>query len=628
MRKSSPVFFLLILITAAFSQEYSIEQYLNIRGAVSPQYSFDNSRIYFSMSVTGTSQLWYVNSPGMWPSQVTYFQERIGGFSANPKRDLVLIEKDEGGSEYDQFFLMNGNGSNVVQITDNRPKVLYGFGRWSDDGSFFTYYSNARSPYFYDIYKYDVDRMSSQLIYSSDHSNYPSAISPDGKKMIITRSYTSYDNDLYLLDMKSGEAELITGHDNFNNPSEFRSAAFDREGKSVFLVSNKDNSFYRLMKYDIENGTLYEVAFPFLKDYLNYDVSRIQFSNDRSKILIMFNENGYDRLFMFDFDKMEPVSIPGILVSRSITAIAFSTDDKNLILGINSSSNPSVLYEWNLATGGVRQVTYPTMAGIDPLSFVEPSLVSYASFDGLEIPAFIYLPKTAAKNGKYPCIISIHGGPEGQATYGFSPVIQYFVGSGYVVIEPNVRGSTGYGKEYAALDNVRNRENSVKDIASLAEYLRQRGDIDVTKLVVYGGSYGGYMVLACLTLYPDLFAAGVDIVGISNFITFMENTADYRRKNRESEYGSADSDYEFLQSISPLNRVENIKAPLMIIHGKNDPRVPVGEAEQMYKAILEKGGTAELLIYGDEGHGIAKLKNRLDVYPKIVKFLDANVRNK
>jgi dipeptidyl aminopeptidase/acylaminoacyl peptidase len=628
MRKSALLLLVSILVNPALSQDYSIEQYLNIRGAVSPQYSYDNSRIYFTMGVTGTSQLWYVTSPGGWPSQVTFFQERISGFAVNPKRDLILVEKDEGGSEYDQFFLMSGSGTNIVQITENIPKVLYGFGRWSDDGSFFTYYSNSRSPYYYDIYKYDIDKRSSERIFSSDHSNFPSAISPDGKKMIITRSYTSYDNDLYLLDMITHETTLITRHDNFNNPSEFNSAAFDRKGKELYFVSNKDNGFYRMMKYDIEYETLYEVTFPFLEKFKNFDVSRLHFSNDRSKIMIMVNENGYDRLFMFDFSKMDTAAIPKILTSRSITAIAFSRDDKHLVLGINSSANPSVLYEWELASGIVKQVTFPSFAGIDPTTFVEPFLVSYNSFDGLEIPAFVYLPKQTDRKTKHPCIITIHGGPEGQATYGFSPIIQYFVSAGYAVVEPNVRGSTGYGKEYAALDNVRNRENSVKDIANLVEYLKSRGDIDESRIVVYGGSYGGYMVLACLTLYPEMFAAGVDIVGISNFITFMENTADYRRKNRESEYGSLEKDQEFLQSISPLNRVDKITAPLMIIHGRNDPRVPVGEAEQMYRAVIERGGTAELLIYDDEGHGIAKLKNRLDVYPRIVKFLDQNVINK
>lgn len=197
-----------------------------------------------------------------------------------------------------------------------------------------------------------------------------------------------------------------------------------------------------------------------------------------------------------------------------------------------------------------------------------------------------------------------------------------------MIVEPNVRGSSGYGKKYASLDNVRNRENSVKDISALTDYLKNQKDVDPGRIAVYGGSYGGYMVLACLSLYPEVFSAGIDVVGISNFVTFLENTSDYRRNNRESEYGSLEKDREFLESISPLTKVKNIRAPLMIIHGRNDPRVPVGEAEQMHKAVTDNGGVSELLIYEDEGHGIAKQRNRFDLYPRIVKFLDKYVKNK
>ena len=610
-----------------YSQEYTIEQYLSIRGAVAPQYSYDDSKIYFVSRSSGSSQVWYVNRPGSWQNQLTFFPERISSYSVNPKRDLILIEKDEGGSEYDQFFLLGNNGSEIEMITDNKPKVLYGFGRWADDGSFFTYYSNSRSPYYYDVYIYDVDKHSSEMIYSSDHSNYPSVISADGSKLVITRSYTTYDNDLYILDMKTREIKLVTQHDNYNEPAEFYSASFSADGSRLYYISNNKNEFYRLSEYSTAAGTVKNVSLPFTEKYSGMDISRAVFSGDRTKMLLLINDNGYDRLFMYDFKTGSEIKIPGELNSSSITAYRFSGNGEKVIIGINSSANPSVLYEWDLLSGMVLQVTFPVLAGIDPSGFVEPEIIKYKSFDGLEIPAFLYLPK---KNiyAKHPCIVMIHGGPESQATYGFEPVFQYFLNAGYAVIEPNVRGSSGYGKKYAALDNVKNRENSVKDIASLTDYLKSRNDIDTDKLAVYGGSYGGYMVLACLTLYPDMFAAGIDVVGISNFVTFMQNTADYRRSNRESEYGSLEKDYDFLQKISPLNNVDNIKSPLMIIHGRNDPRVPVGEAEQMYNAIISRGGTAELNIYNDEGHGISKFKNRLDLYPKIINFLERYVLKK
>ncbi len=629
MIKNTILFFLLLFSTilTLHSQQYSIEQYLSIKGAVSPGYSFDDSRIYFTMSVTGTSQLWNVNKPGAWPMQVTFFKDRITGYSPNPVKDVILVEKDEGGSEYDQFFLANGDGTGIKMITDGSPKVLNGFGRWSDDGTFFTYYSNKRTPYFYDIYTYNIETLNSEMIISSDHSNYPSAISPDGSKMIFSRSYSTYDNDLFLLDMKNRKEKPISVHDNFNEPAEFYASSFDAAGENVYFISNFRNDFFRIGVYNIASGITTYPEFPFLMPYKNCDVSRLYFSGDKSKMLIMVNDRGYDRIFMYDIAGKKEIEIPGKLNSSSVTAVRFSNSSRKVIIGINSSSNPSVLYEWNIEDGGVEQLTFPSLAGIDPGTFIEPELISYKSFDGLEIPAFLYRP-SGSEGKKLPCIISIHGGPESQSTYGFEPIYQYFLSAGYMIVEPNVRGSSGYGKKYASLDNVRNRENSVKDISALTDYLKNQKDVDPGRIAVYGGSYGGYMVLACLSLYPEVFSAGIDVVGISNFVTFLENTSDYRRNNRESEYGSLEKDREFLESISPLTKVKNIRAPLMIIHGRNDPRVPVGEAEQMHKAVTDNGGVSELLIYEDEGHGIAKQKNRFDLYPRIVKFLDKYVKNK
>lgn len=621
-------FSLLCIVSSQYSQQYTIEQYLNIRGAGSPQYSFDDSRIYFTQSVTGTSQVWMVEKPMEWPVQVTFFNERISSYSVNPKNDLILAESDIGGSEYGQFFLMDGQGNSTKRITDAKPKVLYGFGRWNTDGKWFTYFSNERSPYFYDVFTYNVETGKSEQVFSSDHSNYPSVISPDGRMMVITRSYKTDDNDLYLINLETKESKLITLHDNIKEPCEFFAVSFSSSGDNIFIRSNYGSDYYRLMKYDIKKGNLEPAGIKVLEQFGNYDLNSAFFSVDKSKAVFIINVEGYDKMLVYDLNANREIIIPPQLKSSSITSVSFSNSGDKILVGINSAANPSVIYEWSLSSNAVLQVTKPTLAGINPESFVEPELIKYKSFDGMEIPAFIYLPKNTVQGEKIPCIINLHGGPEGQSTYGFAAVFQYFLNAGYAIIDPNVRGSTGYGKKYAALDNIKNRENSVKDAAFLVEYIKSRGDIDPGKIAVYGGSYGGYMVLACMTLYPELFAAGIDVVGISNFISFLQNTADYRRKNRESEYGSLENDYEFLKSISPLNKADKIKSPLMIIHGKNDPRVPVGEAQQMYDAVISNGGIAELLIYDDEGHGISKLKNRLDAYPKIVSFLDKYVKNR
>jgi dipeptidyl aminopeptidase/acylaminoacyl peptidase len=273
-----------------------------------------------------------------------------------------------------------------------------------------------------------------------------------------------------------------------------------------------------------------------------------------------------------------------------------------------------------LPDGEPRRLTRSSTAGIPRSTFRRPEVVRYLSFDGREIPALFY--ETESENA--PVVVNVHGGPESQSRPLFAPVTQYILNRGYAVFAPNVRGSTGYGKAFTHLDDVYLRMDSVKDLAYAAHWLRGRGH---ERIAVMGGSYGGFMVLAALTEYPELWTAGVDIVGIANMVTFLEKTGSYRRALREPEYGSLERDREFLESISPIHKAEEIRAPLMVIHGKNDPRVPVGEAEQIVEKVHESGGIVEYLLYEDEGHGLAKLKNRLDAYPKIAAFLDKYLSN-
>jgi dipeptidyl aminopeptidase/acylaminoacyl peptidase len=300
----------------------------------------------------------------------------------------------------------------------------------------------------------------------------------------------------------------------------------------------------------------------------------------------------------------------------------FSQDGSRLAFTLTGPERNPDVWVVDLPDGEPRRLTRSSTAGISPSTFRRPKVVRYPSFDGREIPALFHEPVGASIADDAPVIVNVHGGPESQSRPLFAPVTQYLLGRGYAVFAPNVRGSTGYGKAYTHLDDVELRMDSVKDLAYAAEWLRGRGH---EKIAVMGGSYGGFMVLAALTEYPELWTAGVDIVGIANLVTFLENTGSYRRALREPEYGSLERDRDFLKSISPIHKAQEITAPLMVIHGKNDPRVPVGEAEQIVEKVRNNGGAVEYLMYEDEGHGLAKLKNRLDAYPKIVAFLDEHL---
>ena len=318
---------------------------------------------------------------------------------------------------------------------------------------------------------------------------------------------------------------------------------------------------------------------------------------------------------------------------------AFSKDGSKLAFSFSSSTQNGDVWVYDLRSKRLAQVTQSDQAGIDPKTFVAPELIKFKSFDGREIPAWYYKPKGASdvkvasketqasksvsvtKPPRAPVIVSVHGGPEGQSRPGFNALFQYYLSRGYAILDPNVRGSTGYGKTYTHLDDVEKREDSVKDLAAAHEWLKRSGS-DPKRIAVIGGSYGGYMTMAAITLYPDLWAAAVGTVAITNWETFLTNTSSYWRRQREVEYGRLDKDIEFLRRISPIRKIDRIKTPLFVISGRNDPRVPYTEGEQMVDALRKRGAVVQYKLYDDEGHGISKLKNRLDLFPLVADFLD------
>jgi dipeptidyl aminopeptidase/acylaminoacyl peptidase len=304
--------------------------------------------------------------------------------------------------------------------------------------------------------------------------------------------------------------------------------------------------------------------------------------------------------------------------------LSFSADASRLAFSYTSATRTLDIHVWDLETDRVRPVTRSSHGGLPLPDFIAPQLVRYATFDDRAIPAWFYRPPDNGQSPS-PAIILVHGGPEAQYRPYFHFFIQYALQRGYSVLAPNVRGSTGYGKAYSHLDDVERRMDAVADLAHAAYWLQQQPDIDGDRLVVYGGSYGGFMVLAALTTYPDLWAAGIDVVGISNFVTFLEHTSDYRRAHREAEYGSLDHDRELLENISPIHHVDQISAPMMVIHGANDPRVPLGEAEQLVEALQARDVPVRFLVFQDEGHGLVKLENKRVAYPAIIDFLDTHL---
>jgi dipeptidyl aminopeptidase/acylaminoacyl peptidase len=612
---------------AASPEPFGIERYLNIRSATSSALSPSGHQIAFLTNISGTPQVWMVSANGGWPHQMTFFPDRVDFIAWSPDGSGLIFGKSIGGDENAQLYWMAPDGSQFRALT-GEPKIRHNFGGWSPDGKKISYASNQRSRDFFDIYVMDVATGSSQLVYQQDGSNAAVAWSVDGRKLVVSHAneQLSLDNDLYLVEIATKAATHLTPH---QGAAEFGNVRFMPDSHSLLFTTNDKREFRSLAQMDLSSRRID------ILDDTQWDVGTVEVSDNGSRLAYTLNRDGFSELYVRQLNtdgkplittlgpKGTAVKLPGQGV---VSGLSFSKDGGQLALVFNGARFNADVWIYDLQARTLKQVTFSARAGIPQSSFVEPELIHYKTFDERMIPAWYYRPRNAAANGSLPVIVSVHGGPEGQALPSFSAVDQYFLARGYAILVPNVRGSTGYGKTYTHLDDVQKREDSVKDLAAAVDWLKSHGGADPKRIAVMGGSYGGYMVLAAITLYPELWSSAVELFGIANFETNLQRTSGYRRKLREREYGSLEKDLEFLRSISPIYKVDRIRAPLFVLQGKNDPRVPYTESEQIVKALRDRNRPVEYILFEDEGHGFVKLNNRLLMYPKIVEFLDKHMK--
>ncbi|MDQ3237370.1 MAG: S9 family peptidase [Actinomycetota bacterium] len=584
---------------------YDFARYLRIRSAHNASWSPDGRRISFLTDITGVPQAWEVSADGGWPEQLTFHDDRVSHAGYSPAEERLLFGMDAGGDEKTQLFLLDGGGQERNLTRD--PTAIHYSGGFSPDGSRISYTATRRNGTDFDVY---TQKSTGEPEMAWETSGYHTVADwgSDGSSLIVSRHHSNLNNDLYRLDLSSGETQLLTPHD---GEARFLTARMTPDGGALYLATDRDGDFLRLARLNLSDLEL---------TYLtpdDRDVESVEVSRDGRWLVASRNVEGYSDFMLFSGRGRRA---PGPRLPKGIQGgFAFSPDSRRLAFTlIGPDLNPDV-WTLDLPDGEPRRLTRSSTAGIPSNSFRRPRLVRYPSFDGRDIPAIFYEPEGEVSS---PVVVNAHGGPESQSRPGFAPVTQYLLDRGLGVFMPNVRGSTGYGKAFTHLDDVKLRMDSVADLARAAHWLRDQGH---ERIAVMGGSYGGFMVLAAMTEYPELWSAGVDIVGIANMVTFLENTGSYRRRLREPEYGFLEKDRDFLESISPIHKAERITTPLMVIHGKNDPRVPVGEAEQIVQRVRENGGVVEYLLYEDEGHGLAKLKNRLDAYPRIAAFLEEHL---
>lgn len=617
--KRFPYLFLSLLAfvasTAQAQTQYSLRQYLSIRSCAAPSMGASGRDVAFVTALTGTAQVWKVPTTGGWSDQLTFFGSSISSVTWSPIEEQMIVVADIDGNEQFQLFLVKADGTQTVNLT-NDPKVRHSFGGWSKDGKSVYYASNARDPRYFDCYIMDLATRQTKRVYQKNAILEAVALSNDNRWLVANEAASNVNNNLYLVDLNSGQARALTQH---SGDAMYDIVGFTHQNQKLMVVTNQDRDFMNLASVDLADGKL-----TFLRDE-SHDLFGGGISPDGKNVVLLTNNHGYGELSLLDATTLRPKRLP-MLPKGSVGLGGFSADSKRLAISVNTPTKNTDVWILDIASNRLKQVTFSSRAGIDAATFAEPSLIKVKSFDGMELPAFLYLPKNAPQDHSVPVILSVHGGPEGQERPFFTALYQYFVSRGFAVLAPNIRGSAGYGTRYLAMDNGPKRWDALKDLAALTDWVGTHPSLNGKKIAVMGGSYGGFATLAMLVHYPEKYAAGIDLFGIADFKTFLANTAPFRRPLRIAEYGDPVKDSEFLDAISPARHVERIRAPLLVIQGANDPRVPESESALIVQKVKEKGGVVEYLLFPDEGHGVAKLPNRIRAYETVVAFLNKHLK--
>jgi len=559
---------------------------------------FDDGTLLVQTRFGAVEQLHRVTMPGGARTQLTFGSEPVAiGYTT--KGQHIAFIRDSGGNEQFQIYTQGLTGEPVA-LTDLDSRNL--LTAVSPDRRLIGWSSTAKGSSNYSVViAVPSAPASKRTVYTDKGSVYPSAFSRDNRLLAVTRQISSVEQALVIVDLQTGVARPLAA----SVGDTIRSPKFLPGNRKLIAISNVDSDVARLVEIDVATG-----AQRVLTPNSRWDVEAAEVSPDGRLVAFAVNEDGYSRLHLLDLRLGRERPAPH-LPTGVIGGLRFSPDGSRLALVLSAPSSAGDVWVADIRTGRLVRWTNSELGLINPVTLTEPKLVRFPSFDGRQIPAFVYRPANETGR-KLPVVIDIHGGPEAQARPGFNPSVQYITSqSGAVVIQPNVRGSSGYGKIYMTLDNGVKREDSVRDIGALIDWIGKQPDLDSRRIVVRGGSYGGYMVLASLTHYSDRLAGGMEAFGISDFLSFLENTGAYRRDLRRPEYGDerVPEVREVLKRISPLNNVDKITKPLLVFQGANDPRVPQQESDQIVSALRQRNVPTWYVLFTDEGHGFRKEPN-------------------
>lgn len=593
------------------SAEELLNTYLNVSGAYQLHILPDQHAFTFLSKKTGIPQAWKCGGNGGEIHQYTDLEDRVMTVSHSPSGTRTIVGMDHNGNEKQQLYLISNNGSQVEELVVS-PEHFHHFGGWSPDETKIAYSSNRREAGFFDVFILDVKNRSEETVFKVDGNCTPECWTKDGQSLILSMPDTNIDQSYYILDLQTKNLSKI-GMKKDSARNQFIQLSEDHSGG--FLLSDRKRDTLGICRFFFDDPSQHEML---LTDE-DWDVDGLSLSPDNTLLAYTLNEGGFSKLGIYDLRAQTERLIEGL--PQGIYSSLSWLNQKELLLVVQSAVLPGDIWKVSLENGMSTRLTFTGLApGVEEL-WVEPELTQFASFDGLKVPYFLY----GKKEESQPVVIYVHGGPEYQIRSEYNPVIQFLAAQGFAVVAPNVRGSMGYGRNYVKLDDGRKRMNAVADLKELTKDLIKKHGVDERRIGIMGRSYGGFMVLAAMTHYPTIWAAGVNIVGISHFKSFLKNTGSWRRKLREFEYGSLEKDSEFFEKIAPLNHTHNISAPLLMFHGRNDTRVPVTEAIQLKEDLQGQEKEVELIIFEDEGHQTEKLENHILMNTRIVQFMQKHL---
>jgi len=597
------------------SVQHSVDTYVQMTSASNPQADALGG-VYFLSDLRERPQVFYLEKAGTWPTQITFAPEGVAEFQLSPKGQFLVYSTQEGGNEQYRLELLKIKTKEVEALVGSNSERVQSF-QWAPSEDWLAFTSNRRNGVDFDLYRVELPTKKERLLTELSGHNQVSDISPNGQQIALFQYRSVTESNVFVFNQSKNTLSNITGKfGSFQNTKPL----FAADNKHLFFLSDSLSELAQLQLVDLGGSNK-----PTLLTREKGEVEDVFLDSSRRHLIGIINQDGYAHFIAREVDSNglfnKPLSVP-LMKGSILSSPSFVPKKHGSDFFFSHTSSTAQRGIWLFRNGQTSLWTHSHQSALDPSCFASDTLVKYPSFDGLEIPAFLFWPKKHEGNKRtIPFVMYIHGGPEAQFRPSFSKLFQYFLQKGFGIFAPNIRGSTGYGRTYVSLDDYKKRMDSVQDTLAGARWLISKGYTSSTQLGIFGGSYGGFMVLRSIQEGGALFAAASESVGITDFVTFLKNTKPYRRALREAEYGPL-SDESFLRSISPMNYLEKITTPLLIFHGANDPRVPVKETEQLVQSMKERGVPVEFKIFSDEGHGNTKLSNILEQARLTARFFE------